>query len=118
MKIAVFVSGNGSNLQCIIDSSKSSALSGTIVDFVIADRKCFAIERAERENIEWVIVDRKVNWQNEIHCILKNRGTELIVLAGFLSILDKSFCDEWENKIIKTNRIKPWRRVCQAFIPT
>ena len=100
MKIAVFVSGNGSNLQCIIDKCKSNELEGIEISVVIADRNCYAVQRAKIEKIDCITVDRKENWQENIHILLKERNIELIVLAGFLSILEKYFCSQWENKII------------------
>jgi phosphoribosylglycinamide formyltransferase-1 len=100
MKIAVFVSGNGSNLQCIIDNCKSKEIEGIEISIVIADRNCYAIQRAKNEKIDWITVDRKENWQQKIHILLKERKVEFIVLAGFLSILESNFCSKWENKII------------------
>ncbi len=100
MKIAVFVSGNGSNLQCIIDNCKSKQIKGIEISMVIADRVCYAIQRANIEKIDCVIVDRKEKWQHDIHLLLKERNVQLIVLAGFLSILDNKFCSLWKNKII------------------
>ena len=58
-KIAVFVSGSGSNLQAIIDSIESGKLNCEIA-FVIADRPCYALERAEKHNIRSVMLDRKL----------------------------------------------------------
>jgi methionyl-tRNA formyltransferase len=100
MKIAVFVSGNGSNLQCIIDNCKLKEIEGIEISIVIADRNCYAVQRAKIEKIDCITVDRKENWQENIHILLKERNIELIVLAGFLSILEKYFCSQWENKII------------------
>lgn len=101
-KIAVFISGGGSNLQSIIDKTKMENSSYQI-DIVLADRECFGIERAKLNGIENKVIDRKIyreNLSKEIFKILRNRDIDLIVLAGFLSILDEDFINSWRNKII------------------
>ena len=75
-KIAVFVSGSGSNLQAIIDSIESGKLNCEIA-FVIADRPCYALERAEKHNIRSVMLDRKLfgeKLSDEIDMILSDAG--------------------------------------------
>ena len=102
-KIAVFVSGSGSNLQAIIDSIESGKLNCEIA-FVIADRPCYALERAEKHNIRSVMLDRKLfgeKLSDEIDMILSgNEKISYIVLAGYLSILSEKFVKKWERKII------------------
>ena len=102
-KIAVFVSGSGSNLQAIIDSIESGKLNCEIA-FVIADRPCYALERAEKHNIRSVMLDRKLfgeKLSDEIDMILSgNEKISYIVLAGYLSILSEKFVKKWEKKII------------------
>ena len=98
-KIAVLVSGNGSNLQKIIDSIHKKELMNVEISQVIADRNCFAMERALDEDIETFIVERGGNISVEIEEYLDSE-TDLIVLAGFLSILSEEFCKKWERKII------------------
>ena len=102
-KIAVFVSGSGSNLQAIIDSIESGKLNCEI-DCVIADRPCYALERAENHNIKSVMLDRKLfgeKLSDEIDMILSgNEKISYIVLAGYLSILSEKFVKKWERKII------------------
>jgi phosphoribosylglycinamide formyltransferase-1 len=100
MRLAVFVSGNGSNLQCIIDAVQQKMLNEITIDVVIADRDCFAIQRAEQAGIEVMVVTRKSNWDDEIYVTLKSKQISHIVLAGFLSILNNTICEEWKNKII------------------
>jgi len=100
MRLAVFVSGNGSNLQSIIDAIQQNVLNEITIDVVVADRDCFAIQRAEQAGIEVILVNRKSNWTDEVYTQLKSKQISHIVLAGFLSILNKTICDEWKNKII------------------
>lgn len=100
-KIAVLVSGGGSNLQSIIDNIDSGYLNCTI-DIVIADRQCYGIERAKKAGIDIAILDRKIykdQISTEISKLLKER-VDLIVLAGWLSILKGELLREYSNKII------------------
>lgn len=99
--IAVLISGSGSNLKSIIDKSKENKKYKVRV--VIADRKCDGIKKALKENIETAVIDRKIYKENlfkEINEILSDKNIDLIVLAGFLSIVDEKFIKKWENKII------------------
>ena len=99
LKIGVLVSGGGSNLQSIIDSSKSTSYS---IEVVVSDRPCFGLERAKDHGIEGVMLDRKVykkELSKKIDEVLKGR-VDLIVLAGFLSILDENITNRWKGRII------------------
>ena len=103
-RIAVFVSGSGSNLQSIIDNIENGTLNCEI-SYVIADRECFGLERAEKHGIKSIMLDKKLfgkNLSDEINAILENdtEKTDYIVLAGYLSILSESFINKWNRKII------------------
>ena len=100
MQLAVFVSGNGSNLQCIIDAIESERLTYTEIKLVVADRDCYAKERAIKHHIPFLQFDRKTNWHQLVIKQLQLQQITHIVLAGFLSILPKQFCEVWPNKII------------------
>ncbi|MFV0238373.1 MAG: phosphoribosylglycinamide formyltransferase [Flavobacteriales bacterium] len=100
MKIAVFVSGNGSNLQVIIDSIERRILKQVKIQFVIADRVCHGIERAKKHQIhshQFLRKDKALFQQIDG---LLDSEVDLIVLAGFLSIIPTTFCQKWKNKII------------------
>ena len=103
-RIAVFISGSGSNLQSIIDNIENGNLNCGI-SYVIADRKCFGLERAEKHGIKSIMLDKKLfgnKLSDEISAILENgiEKTDYIVLAGYLSILSESFINKWTRKII------------------
>ena len=101
-KIGVLVSGGGSNLQSIIDKSKSGELQCK-VEVVIGDRECYGVERAKEAGIDGYTLDRKVLKKElcrEIDKIVTERGIDLIVLAGFLSIIDEEFVNKWKGRII------------------
>ena len=103
-RIAVLVSGGGSNLQAIIDNIESENLNCEI-SYVIGDRPCYGIERANNYKIKNIMLDRKLfgkNLSNEIDSILESsdKKTDYIILAGYLSILSENFIHKWKRKII------------------
>lgn len=101
-KIAVLVSGGGTNLQAIIDSINSGYLNCKI-EAVISDKDGIcAIDRARKNNIPVYIFDKKIyknNISQEICNLLENK-VDLIVLAGWLSILKGGLIEKFKNKII------------------
>lgn len=100
MRIAVFVSGSGSNLQNIIDAISEGRIKKVEISMVIADRDCFAIERALDADIPTYLLGDRKTFSEDANHNLEGENIDLIVLAGFLSILPKEFVDNWKNKII------------------
>ncbi|WP_338937443.1 phosphoribosylglycinamide formyltransferase [Fusobacterium pseudoperiodonticum] len=102
-KIAVLVSGSGSNLQSIIDNVENGNLNCEIT-YVIADRECYGLQRAEKHGIETLLLDRKIidnKLANEIiDSTLEKSKTDYIVLAGYLSILTEKFIKKWDKRVI------------------
>ncbi len=101
-KIAVLVSGGGSNLQAIIDSIESNYLNCSI-EYVISDKMgAFAIERAKKYNIKTFVLEKKEYSSNISDKILEllDGKVDLIVLAGFLSILRGNIIEKFKNRII------------------
>ena len=103
-RIAVLVSGGGSNLQSIINKIEQGNLNCEI-SYVIADRECYGLERAEKHGTKNILLDRKVlkeKLSDEISNVLENddEKTDYIVLAGYLSILSPEFIKKWSRKII------------------
>lgn len=105
-KIAVLVSGGGTNLQALIDAQKSGVLhSGEIVLVVSGIEGAYALTRAENAGIPTAVCSRKKLGSQEafeaaISRELDAAGAQLIVLAGFMSILTESFTRKYENRII------------------
>ena len=97
--ITVLVSGSGSNLQRIIDCIDSGEISNAKVNLVVADRDCYALERAENHQIPNQLIKRGKDFSENLEKLLPE-NTDLIVLAGFLSILSKEFCEKYNGKII------------------
>ena len=105
-KIAVFVSGGGTNLQAIIDAIDSGIVSHSEISLVISNVEgAYALKRAENAKIKTAVVTKKSEgsqeaFENKIISILKENEIELIVLAGFMSILSESFTKKYENRIL------------------
>ena len=108
-KIAVFVSGGGTNLQALIDAQNSGIIkSGEIVLVLSSNPKAYALERAKNAGIKGVTVSRKeckdaTEFESRIISELEESGAELIVLAGFMSILSADFTRKYENRIINVH---------------
>ncbi len=100
MKVAVFVSGNGSNLQIIIDSIENGGLEDVTIQTVIADCVCYGLERAQKHNILSYQFSRKDKMMFQQIDDLLSSEVDFIVLAGFLSIIPEDFCQKWHKKII------------------
>lgn len=103
LKIAVLVSGGGTDLQSIIDAVNSKYLDKVKIEMVIGSKEgIYALERAQKNNINTFVVSRKEYKEKSSDKILElTKGkVDLIVLAGFLSILDGKILKEFDNKII------------------
>lgn len=98
-KIVVLVSGGGTNLQRIIDCVESGEIADAQISLVVADRDCYGLERAKKHQIKAEKIPRGKNFSQELISILP-KNTDLIVLAGFLSILSADFCETFPGKII------------------
>lgn len=96
LKIAVFVSGGGSNLQNLIDTELPN---GEISLVVSSSSSAFALERAKKHNIE-AIVFKKNDDEKELLKILKDKNIGLIVLAGYLNILSPFFLKNYKGTVI------------------
>jgi phosphoribosylglycinamide formyltransferase 1 len=102
LKIAVLISGSGSNLQAILDNIDSGYLNCSI-EMVISDKvEAYGIERARKKGIDTYAFDRKVYGATLSKEIMKltAKKVDLIVLAGFLSILDKELVNCFKDRII------------------
>ena len=109
LKIAVLVSGGGTNLQALIDAEKAGTLrSGTISLVISNNRGAYALTRAADAGIEALTVTRagcgsQEAFERKLNEELQARGVELIILAGFMSILSKDFTDRWPERIINVH---------------
>lgn len=108
-KIAVLVSGGGTNLQALIDAQASGIItSGEIVLVISNNPEAYALTRAANAGIETLTIkkrskDAQAEFEEEIASALDERGTDLIILAGFMSILSKSFTDRYPKRIVNVH---------------
>ncbi|MBR4578194.1 MAG: phosphoribosylglycinamide formyltransferase [Oscillospiraceae bacterium] len=108
-RIAVLVSGGGTNLQALIDAQASGLLhSGAIVLVVSNKEGAYALERAARAGIETLVLTRKAcggqeAFEQALAAELTKRQIDLIILAGFMSILSEGFTSRFENRIINVH---------------
>lgn len=105
MNIAVLCSGNGTNLQAIIDKVRSGYIPAKIV-LVLSDKSdAFALTRAKKSDIETVVLNSKdyntrEDFDKEVIKNLKKRNVELVVMAGFMRLLSPYLIKEYKNRII------------------
>ena len=108
-KIAVFVSGGGTNLQALIDAQESGILhSGEIVLVLASNPTAYALERAKNHGIATAVAWKKELGSQEafeavIEKELADHGIDLIVLAGFMNILSATFTAKWPERIINVH---------------
>ena len=109
IKTAVFVSGGGTNLQALIDAKNSGII--TDADFTLvlsSNEQAYALTRAENAGIKTAVVSRKAaenqqDFERQILKILEENEIELIVLAGFMSILSADFTRRYDERIINVH---------------
>ncbi len=104
-RIAVLVSGRGSNLQTIIDNIENGSINGRIEVVISSKQDAYALERAEKYNIDGVYIGKSnlpdIDERNDkIIQILHEKEIDLIVLAGYMNILNEKIVRLYRNRII------------------
>ncbi|MFQ7138982.1 phosphoribosylglycinamide formyltransferase [Evtepia sp.] len=108
-KIAVLVSGGGTNLQALLDAQQSGLLTdGEIVLVIASNAKAYALTRAAQAGVPAVVCSRKelgsqAAFEAAIAQALADHEVELIVLAGFMSILSEDFTSRWPRRILNVH---------------
>ena len=107
-KIAVFVSGGGTNLQALIDAQGKIVTSGEIAVVISSKSGVYALERAAKANIPTAVVERKAcasqdEFEQGIISVLDQFKVDFIILAGFMSILSESFTKKYSDRIINVH---------------
>lgn len=109
LSIAVLVSGGGTNLQALLDAEKRGELEGGKISLVLSSRAdAYALKRAEAAGVETAVLPRRSfegaeEYDAALAKALAEHGAELVVLAGFLSILGKVTLKAYENRIINVH---------------
>ncbi|MDD2428051.1 MAG: phosphoribosylglycinamide formyltransferase [Eubacteriales bacterium] len=107
-RIAVLVSGGGTNLQALLDAQRAGLLQSGAIALVISDREgAYAIKRAIDAKVPALIFSRKALGQEAFEEMLlgslKEGGIDMIILAGFLTILGPEFCASWHRRILNVH---------------
>lgn len=108
-KIAVFVSGGGTNLQALINAQESGIIQNGRIELVVSSNpNAYALERAKNHAIPSVVVSKKEcgsqeAFEDALCRVLDKNGIELIVLAGFMTILSEKFTSRYAKKIINVH---------------
>ena len=109
IKIAVLVSGGGTNLQALIDAQRNGIIKSGEISLVISNKPdAYALQRAQNAGIQTATVLKKEcnsqeEFENRMKAILSENGIELIVLAGFMAILSESFTSSYPRRIINVH---------------
>lgn len=108
-KVAVFVSGGGTNLQALIDYQKNHDASFEIALVISNKSKAYALERAKQNNIETIVISKKKQnlTQDEFETKLieqiEKHNIDIIVLAGFMCILSENFTSKYPKRILNVH---------------
>ena len=109
VNIAVLVSGGGTNLQAILDAqARGDIHNGRVSVVVSSNDKAYALERAKQAGVPSVVRRKKDYASGAEYCralaqFLQEQDIGLIVLAGFMTVLDEDFCKNFENRIINVH---------------
>ena len=108
-RIAVLVSGGGTNLQALIDAENAGKIPHGEIALVISNNpNAYALERARVNGIPGAVISKKEcgsqeAFEAQIQAVLERNGTDLIILAGFMCILSESFTSKWPKRIINVH---------------
>ena len=108
-RIAVLVSGGGTNLQALLDAEEAGKIPHGEIALVVSNKEgAYALERARNHGIPGAVITKK-EWgsqeafEDALQAVLERNGTDLIILAGFLAILSEKFTSKWPNRIINVH---------------
>ena len=105
LRLAIPISGNGTNLQSLIDSCSDQLFPAKIVIVLSNNPQAKGLLKAGKAGIETMVIEERCfgtqsQYDAELSKIFKTKGIDLICLAGFMRLLSKSFCTMWHNKLI------------------
>ena len=108
-RIAVLVSGGGTNLQALIDAEKVGELGNGTISLVIASKPgVYALERAKNNSIKSIVLSRKdyesiTDYSKALADVMEREKIDLVVLAGFLTIIDEQVYERFPNRILNVH---------------
>ncbi|MBR5424209.1 MAG: phosphoribosylglycinamide formyltransferase [Clostridia bacterium] len=109
VKIAVLVSGGGTNLQALLDAERSGVIHSGTISLVISNKpEVYALQRAQAAGVKTAVVNKKeclsqAEFEARIVSLLEENGVELIILAGFMCILSENFTRRYEKRILNVH---------------
>ena len=108
-RIAVLVSGGGTNLQALLDAEAAGQIPHGEIALVVSNKEgAYALERARNFGVPGAVITKKEcgsqeSFEDALQAVLERNGTDLIILAGFLAILSEKFTAKWPKKIINVH---------------
>ena len=108
-RIAVLVSGGGTNLQALLDAEAAGKIPHGEIALVISNNpNAYALERARLAGVPGAVITKKEcgsqeAFEAQIQAVLERNGTDLIILAGFMCILSESFTSKWPKRILNVH---------------
>ena len=108
-RIAILVSGGGTNLQALIDAENAGLIPHGEISMVISNNpNAYALERARQNGIPAAVITKQecgsqAAFEAQIQAVLERNGTDLIILAGFMCILSESFTSKWPKRILNVH---------------
>ena len=108
-RIAVLVSGGGTNLQALLEAEAAGKIPHGEIAMVISNNPgAYALERARNFGVPAAVISKKelgsqAAFEAELQAVLERNGTDLIILAGFMCILSESFTSKWPRRIINVH---------------
>jgi phosphoribosylglycinamide formyltransferase-1 len=108
-RIAVLVSGGGTNLQALLDAEAAGLIPHGEIALVVSNKEgAYALERAKQAGVPGAVITKKEcgsqqGFEDALQAVLERNGTDLIILAGFLAILSERFTSKWPKRIINVH---------------
>ena len=108
-RIAVLVSGGGTNLQALLDAEAAGQIPHGEIALVVSNKEgAYALERARQAGVPGAVITKKEcgsqeAFEDALQATLERNGTDLIILAGFLAILSERFTSKWPKRIINVH---------------
>ena len=108
-RIAVLVSGGGTNLQALLEAEEAGKIPHGEIALVISNKPgVYALERAKNFGVPAGVIDKKelgsqAAFEAELQAVLERNGTDLIILAGFMCILSERFTSKWPKRILNVH---------------
>ena len=108
-RIAVLVSGGGTNLQALLDAEAAGKIPHGEIALVISNNpNAYALERARLAGVPGAVITKKecgsqAAFEAQIQAVLERNGTDLIILAGFMCILSENFTSKWPKRILNVH---------------